>query len=87
MALLQRSKRLRRTEFQLAARALADACAPDSIAAMSRPFDTSLWARQGAWYEPHVPRRPFAERANQIQYMPWLVKRSLFARLKGLRLF
>ncbi|MFC3711064.1 hypothetical protein ACFOMD_00685 [Sphingoaurantiacus capsulatus] len=54
---------------------------------MSRPFDTSLWARQGAWYEPHVPRRPFAERANQLQYMPWLAKRSLFARMGFARLF
>lgn len=49
---------------------------------MSRPFDSSLWARPGVFFEPEVPRRPFAEYANQLQYMPWLVKRSWFARLR-----
>lgn len=52
---------------------------------MSRPFDTSLWARQGAWYEPELPRRPFAEHANHVQYMPWLVRRSWLSRLRALR--
>jgi hypothetical protein len=49
---------------------------------MSRPFDSSLWARQGVPFEPVLPRRPFAEQANVLQYMPWLVKRSWLARLR-----
>lgn len=51
---------------------------------MSRPFDKNLWARQGAWYEPELPRRPFAEHANHVQYMPWLVRRSWLSRLRAL---
>ena len=51
---------------------------------MSRPFDSSIWARQGVLFEPELPRRPFAEQANRLQYMPWLVKRSWFARLRAL---
>ena len=49
---------------------------------MSRPFDSSIWARQGVLFEPELRRRPFAEQANRLQYMPWLVKRSWIARLR-----
>lgn len=49
---------------------------------MSRPFDSSIWARQGVLFEPELPRRPFAEQANRLQYMPWLLKRSWIARLR-----
>lgn len=49
---------------------------------MSRPFDSSLWARQGVIFEPALPRHPFAERANRLQYMPWLERPSWLARLR-----
>lgn len=53
---------------------------------MSRPFDTNLWVRQGAWYEPEMVLRPFAEHANRVQYMPWLVSGSWLSRLRAFRL-
>lgn len=51
---------------------------------MNRPFDTSLWTRPGVPFEPEQWRRPFAEEANLLQYMPWLVRRSWRERVRSL---
>lgn len=51
---------------------------------MNRPFDKTILTRPGVPFEPELWRRPFAEEANRLQYMPWLVRRPWYARLRDL---